>query len=553
MSTQARSTKSTSHQLVSAIAAATILAGGISTAAIIAPVATANDHSIMQLENSERVLDTRSEATGIIAGGQAVTIDVSNVPGIMAGQHNVVSLNVTATEALNPGFVTVFKPGESLPSASNLNYSPGETISNHVIATTDTSGMLVAYVHGTTHLVVDITAVHTGSTGIVAAQSSSRALDTRQSGAIPAGGTATVRPADAGVAGAPENPAAWLLNITAVDADQDGFVSAYPAGARRPLASNINYHHGQTIAGLATVSANSNGVVELYAHGKTHLVVDVMGWVTADGTFTAVDGARALDSRHTSQDDENYYDVDVHDVGLPEGDVRGVFVNLVSTESAADGYLTGYRSTAPQPFTSMLNYRAGQTIANSAYIPVSQDGKIRIYSNEFSEVIVDIQGYLKGAPNNDPAPITLSDYSLEDRRFPLDADDVDWMYTTFGEPMWDYQDDEGRHSLGWGDVIFNECHPDFHGEGDNISLDTWVIMGDVLPNTLTTEVPTFIGEHPSAIWEKYPNVEYIDDDDPEEAEHPWYELAMPGSQYTWVVDVETETVINLNTRRNCSQ
>jgi hypothetical protein len=51
----------------------------------------------------------------------------------------------------------VFPTGESLPRTSNLNFTPGQTIPNSVIAKIGTDGSISIYnIAGSTHVIVDI-------------------------------------------------------------------------------------------------------------------------------------------------------------------------------------------------------------------------------------------------------------------------------------------------------------------------------------------------------------------------------------------------------------
>jgi hypothetical protein len=43
---------------------------------------------------------------------------------------------------------------------------------------------------------------------------------------------------------------------------------------------------------------------------------------------------------------------------------------------------------------SSVNYSAGQTVANAVLAPVSATGKICLYSNVTTDVIVDINGWI---------------------------------------------------------------------------------------------------------------------------------------------------------------
>ncbi|MEA2829159.1 MAG: hypothetical protein QOG43_3598, partial [Actinomycetota bacterium] len=72
---------------------------------------------------------------------------------------------------------------------------------------------------------------------------------------------------------------AVVLNVTATDATQGGFVTAYPAGSPRPNASSLNFTAGDTVPNLVVVPVGSGGVIYLYNRtGTVNLVADVAGW-----------------------------------------------------------------------------------------------------------------------------------------------------------------------------------------------------------------------------------------------------------------------------------
>jgi hypothetical protein len=53
----------------------------------------------------------------------------------------------------------------------------------------------------------------------------------------------------------------------------------WPDLTTRPLASDLNFVAGQTIANLVIVKLGSNGKVDIYnAAGNTDVIVDVVGW-----------------------------------------------------------------------------------------------------------------------------------------------------------------------------------------------------------------------------------------------------------------------------------
>ncbi len=82
--------------------------------------------------------------------------------------------------------------------------------------------------------------------------------------------------------------------------------------------------------------------------------------------------------------------------GLP-ATARNVVLNVTATGSADHGYLVLFPGNYA-PFTSTLNFRPGQTRANSAVIGVTPVGGVTVGAGQFSgpvHVIVDISGYFE--------------------------------------------------------------------------------------------------------------------------------------------------------------
>ena len=86
-----------------------------------------------------------------------------------------------------------------------------------------------------------------------------------------------------GVAG---DAAAVVLNVAVTGTERAGYLTVYPCGAPRPLASNLNYSAGQTIANTVTSKVGANGKVCIYTSGPTHLIADINGYFPA--TITVV-------------------------------------------------------------------------------------------------------------------------------------------------------------------------------------------------------------------------------------------------------------------------
>ncbi|MEX2626764.1 MAG: hypothetical protein WD225_07750, partial [Ilumatobacteraceae bacterium] len=102
----------------------------------------AGDAPFRPLDAPQRVLDTRegaSTADGQLVGdgrpepGSTLVVPIAGRVGVPA-DADTVAVNVTAVEAAQPGFVTLFPCGEDRPNASNLNVAVGDTIAVGALA-----------------------------------------------------------------------------------------------------------------------------------------------------------------------------------------------------------------------------------------------------------------------------------------------------------------------------------------------------------------------------------------------------------------------------------
>ncbi|AUG79766.1 hypothetical protein CFP65_5053 [Kitasatospora sp. MMS16-BH015] len=197
--------------------------------------------------------------------------------------------------------------------------------------------------------------------------------------------------------GQPDADAA-VLNVTAVNPSQAGYLSVYPAGTDRPPTSNVNFAAGQTVPNLVTVPTGQDHQVTVYNFsGTTDVVVDVMGSYRRSGGsgFGAVSPVRLLDTRKSAAlDADSSVSVQVRGVGGVPDDATAVVLNLTSTGSDAGGYLTAYANWTARPGTSNLNFTAGQTVANQVVVPIGADGKVAVYNHTGrTHVVADVFGY----------------------------------------------------------------------------------------------------------------------------------------------------------------
>jgi serine protease len=88
----------------------------------------------------------------------------------------------------------------------------------------------------------------------------------------------------AGVKGVPSMqagtpPKAVVLNVTVTNPTASSYLTLWPDGNLPPLASDLNYRRGQTVANLVVVQVGADGKVRLFnPAGSVDVVIDIVGW-----------------------------------------------------------------------------------------------------------------------------------------------------------------------------------------------------------------------------------------------------------------------------------
>jgi len=370
----------------------------------------------------EPTFDGLNQGDGRAAAEGTYTVQVAGRAGIPQSASTVV-LNVTATEGLASGFVTVTPCSDGLPRSSNLNFEAGQTIANTVVARLSSDGKVCLYTHQPTHLVVDVAGTLPTDT-YRALDSPQRLADTRpgeftaDSDFLGAGVRApqsTYKVKVAGRVGVPSDATSAVLNLTSTGSATGGFVTAFPCGAI-PNASNLNFSAGQTIANTVVARLDENGDVCLFNNQSTHLILDIAGTMDEGGGYTPAEvPLRLTDTRPGELTfDGNFsgagirpatgtYPVLVTGRGDIPADATGVVLNVTSTQAAAPGFLTAHPRGTDRPTASNLNFDTGQIVANTVFAKVGAGGQVCFYTHTSSHVIVDIAGYTTGGNASTPS------------------------------------------------------------------------------------------------------------------------------------------------------
>ncbi|MGW2871383.1 right-handed parallel beta-helix repeat-containing protein [Kitasatospora sp. NPDC001225] len=352
-----------------------------------------------------RLLDTRAPigvpAAKAVPAWGTVDLQVAGVAGVPASGVDAVTMNVTVTDPMQDGHLTVYPHGDEAPNASNLNWTAGRTIPNLVtVAVKDGKVSFYNASGGTVHLIADLDGYYSPKGSLFHPQGPTRLLDTRApigvptAKAVPAWGTVDLQVA--GVGGVPtEGVTAVTMNVTVTDPMQDGHLTVYPHGDEAPNASNLNWTAGRTIPNLVTVPVK-DGKVSFYnaSGGTVHVIADLAGYYATEGKVTyRADGPwRRMDTR-----DPAFGTTAVPAWGtltLNLGDLAAVTLNVTVTEPGDEGHLTVYPHGDEAPNASNLNFLRGETIANQVVVPV-KDGKVSFYNASGAplHLVVDQLGY----------------------------------------------------------------------------------------------------------------------------------------------------------------
>lgn len=354
-----------------------------------------------------RLLDTRSGvggAKGPAPAGSTTALTVAGRGGVPAAGIAAVVVNLTVTQPAAAGYLTAWPAGVGRPTTSNVNYVTGQTVADQAIVKVGSGGAVHLYSLASSHLIVDVTGYYPTGAAFTTLRPA-RVLDTR-SGARPAPAS-TTNVVVTGRGGVPSSgAAAVVLTVTAVGSTGPGYVTAYPAGTSRPIASTLNYASGRTVAGMVMAKVGTGGAVSLYTLAGANLVVDVSGWIPAASDYVPLAPTRVMDTRDGTGVPKarvpagGSITLAVAGVGaVPATGPTAVEVTLTVARPASSGYVATYPSGVSRPTTSTLSYVAGESRANSATVRLGANGALTVYSQASTDLIVDLVGYFRPAPS----------------------------------------------------------------------------------------------------------------------------------------------------------
>ena len=365
-----------------------------------------------------RILDTRDGTGGIagpVASAASVDVQITGRAGVPTTGVSAVAMNVTVTQPTASGFLTIFPSGSARPLAANLNFVPGTTVPNMVVAKLCAGGRVALFnSSGNTHVIFDVAGWYSddgvSNGGRLEALSPTRILDTRDGtgDAVRLGPGASLELQVSGRGGVPSSGAkAAVLNVAATGTTASSFVTVFPTGEARPLASTLNFTAGDTVSNRVMAKLGTAGRVTIYNFaGSADVVVDVGSWYTdasvtgTAGAYSPLEPGRILDTRDGTGGvtgpvgGGTTADVQVTGrAGVPASGVSAVILNATVTEPAAPGFLTVFPTGTALPLISDVNYAGGETRPNLVVVKLGAGGQVTIYPNVGTHVLLDVAGW----------------------------------------------------------------------------------------------------------------------------------------------------------------
>jgi len=382
-----------------------------------------------------RVADTRaiggSGLTGAF-GPPSLLSGVTRSFPILAGGCNVpanaqaYSLNITVVPQEPLAYLTVWPTEGVAPAVSTLNSLTGRVVANAAIVSAGTNGAISILAYGNTDVIIDINGYFAppGAPQTLAfyPMPPCRIADTRNANGAFGGpelGAQQTRsfPVPSSSCGIPETAQAYSLNMTVVPSGPLAYLNVWPDGQSQPSVSTLNDITGAIIANAAIVGAGNNGAVDVFAYNASNLIIDINGYFAAPGGSGALylyslSPCRVADTRAGNgfsgafgppslvAQVERDFPIPASSCGVP-ATAQAYSLNMTVAPPGPLNYLTTWATGQNQPLVSTLNDLTGDIVANAAIVPAGAAGSIGVFAYDYTDLLVDINGYFAPLSNGD--------------------------------------------------------------------------------------------------------------------------------------------------------
>jgi len=335
--------------------------------------------------------------------------------------------NITTVES-GGGYLTLYPSDAQQPTVANSNYLPNEIVNNvFTVGLGANDGAFKIFVTSDTDVVIEVTGYYAppAANGLYfhPLPKPIRLLETRPGqvgcntpGAPLPAGVDTLQQGRLTCDGVTIPPTAQAIvgNATVVFPSSGGYLTLFPANAARPLVASSNYAVDQIVNGPFTVRLSPAGEFNIFTFAATHLVVDVLGYYSAEALdvngagllFTPLPSpVRLLETRpgqlgcYTTNSPLEGGSIRTQQArGLCQGvtiaeTALGIVGNATAVLPATGSYLTFWPSNAAQPLVANSNFSAGQIWNRHFTVGLGPDGAFKLFSPFTTELVIDVSGY----------------------------------------------------------------------------------------------------------------------------------------------------------------
>lgn len=395
----------------------------------------------------------------VVPGTPLLVTVAGGSTGVPANAQSVV-VNLASANNVDAGYLQAFPTGSAQPTTAALNqYYANQLQSELATVPVGTGGQISITTHVATDVFVDeegyYAAAVSGTAGQYAALPPLRITDTRSgSGQANAGATlataGTLRVQVSGLDGVPATASAAVVNLTALNDPNAGFLQAYPnTRPTSPQTANVNYNgnsiHSANLPCPSGTSASSGcditsnrdlvaldatGGFTIFANqGPVDVAVDVNGYFTGAATtptgqfFTPIGVSRLYDSRTGGNTLAARATLNLPIAGptsvIPTGASAAVLSVAIDKTIPFDlhshpfntgpgqGFLTVFPGTLP--VTADASFAANSIVSSHVYATLAADGSVNIYNGSDAPIdfVVDAYGYFSNFATA-PTPFTVT-------------------------------------------------------------------------------------------------------------------------------------------------
>jgi len=261
--------------------------GKLNLAADVVGYYTTRTGATFTATSPHRILDTRSglgAPKANVGPHDTVTLTVAGKGGVPRQGATAVAVNVEALSPTATGSLTIYPNGTSRPATSALSFTSGQNTATLAVVRL-VNGKVSIYngTSGKLNLTADVVGYYGSGGATFLPVGPTRVLDTRSG----LGGSGqTVLPHAAAVtrvvnvpALASANVTAVVLQVTVLNAQHSGALTAFPDQARLPEVPTFPFAAGHAVTSLVVVPI-VNGNVDFYngSSGTIQVVADLLGF-----------------------------------------------------------------------------------------------------------------------------------------------------------------------------------------------------------------------------------------------------------------------------------